>query len=167
MPASPALRRLLRIREIEEEQSRLALESALGELHRQERALAATSERERRGRRLIEASVSTGELPDRLAGLEEVRLAARRAGLLAPRIEEAAGGVAELQQEFLGKRVERRQAETLIREIEARDAVEAARHSQQSIDDWFRSRKYREAAEAGHGSTKTADGESAGTEGRT
>ncbi len=166
MPVSPALRRLLRIREIEEEQGRLAIESALGEFHRLERALAGTSEQERRGRRLIGASVTTGELSDRLAGLEEARLAARRAGLLTPRIEEAAGGVAELRQDFLGKRVERRQAETLIRETEARDAVDGDRRSQQTTDDWFRSRKYREAAEAGHDSTENAAGENVDTAGR-
>ena len=34
MAVSRALRRLLRVRELEEEQSRLALESALGELQR-------------------------------------------------------------------------------------------------------------------------------------
>ena len=56
MAASRALRRLLRIRELQEEQSRLALESALGELHRLEHALASTFVRERRGRSLVQAS---------------------------------------------------------------------------------------------------------------
>ncbi len=78
MAVSRALRRLLRIRELEEEQSRLALESALGELNRLEASLAAAVERERRGRRLVKASAQTGELPDRLAGLEETRAADRR-----------------------------------------------------------------------------------------
>jgi len=59
---SRALRRLLRIREIEEEQCKLALESALGELHRLEHALTATSALDRRGRRLVEASAHSGEL---------------------------------------------------------------------------------------------------------
>ena len=86
MAASRALRRLLRIRDIEEEQSRLALESALSQLNRLEHALAATAERDRRGRRLVDASARTGELPDRLAGLEETRAAGRHAAALAPRI---------------------------------------------------------------------------------
>jgi len=47
MAVSRALRRLLRIRELEEEQNRLALESALGELNRLEYALEATIERGR------------------------------------------------------------------------------------------------------------------------
>lgn len=140
MPVSRSLRRLLRIRDIEEEQCRLALESALGELNRLEHALAATTERERRGRRLVVAGVRGGELLDRLAGLEETHAADRLAGALTPKIAETAQDVVALRQEFLGKRIERRQAETLIGETEARDAVATGRREQQGIDDWYRSR---------------------------
>ena len=84
MAVSRGLRRLLGIRNIEEEQSRLALESALAELNRLERALAAAAERDLRGRRLVETSARTGELADRLAGLEEGRTASRHAAALAP-----------------------------------------------------------------------------------
>jgi len=52
------------------------------------------------------------------------------------------------REDFLGKRVERRQAETLIQETEAQDAVEADRRGQQTLDDWYSSRLYREAAES-------------------
>jgi hypothetical protein len=149
------LRRLLRIRDIEEEQCRLALESALGELNRLEHAMATTTERERRGRRLVEAGVRGGELLDRLAGLEETHAAGRLATALAPRIAETALDVVALRQEFLGKRVERRQAETLIGESEARDAIARGRREQQGIDDWYRSRMRMAEAEeesAAHGS---------------
>jgi len=148
MAVSRALRRLLRIRSLEEEQRRLALESAIGELNRLEHALAATAERDRRGRRLAAASAHTGELTDRLAGLEETRAATRHAAALAPRIAAVELGVAALRQEFLGKRVERRQAETLIRETEARDAIENGRHGQQALDDWYRFRLHRAESEA-------------------
>jgi hypothetical protein len=56
--------------------------------------------------------------------------------------------VATLREEFLAKRVERRQAETLIKETEARDAIEAGRRSQQNLDDWFGNRMHRKDAEA-------------------
>jgi flagellar export protein FliJ len=148
MAVSRALRRLLRIRELEEEQCRLALESATGTLHGLEHALEATVERNRRGRRLIESSVHSGELPDWLAGLEEMRAAGRHGVALAPRIADAQRDVAALREEFLTKRVERRQAETLIEETEARDAVEAGRRGQQSLDDWFGNRMHRREAEA-------------------
>jgi len=54
--------------------------------------------------------------------------------------------VARLRQEFLGKRVERRQAETLIEKTEAQDAIEAGRHAQQALDDWYRFGLHRESA---------------------
>ncbi|MGA9070286.1 MAG: hypothetical protein WB424_08540 [Terracidiphilus sp.] len=147
MAVSRALRRLLRIRELEEEQNQLALESASGELNRLERALTATYERERRGRRLVEASAQSNQLMDRLAGLEETRSASLHAIALGPRIDAKQEEVAVRRQEFLAKRVERRQAETLIEETEAREAVEEDRRGQQSLDDWFSSRLYRQGTQ--------------------
>jgi len=146
MAVSRALRRLLRIRSIEEEQSRLALDSALGELNRLERALAATSEQDRRGRRLVETSARTGELADRLAGLEETRAADRFAVALTAKIEDVRLEAATLRQKFFARRLERRQAETLIQEAEAQEAVEAGRRSQQGIDDWYGNRLHRDGA---------------------
>jgi hypothetical protein len=148
MAVSRAMRRLLRIRELEEEQSRLVLELALSEFNRLEHALRATIERERRGRSLIGASARTDQLLDRLAGLEETHSAVRHSAALGPRIEAMGDDVAALRREFLGKRVERRQAETLIQETEAEDAIAASRRGQQALDDWYGSRLYREASEA-------------------
>jgi len=141
---SRAMRRLLHIRNLEEEQSRLALESALGELNRFEGERMAAVARDRRGRRLVEASAQTGQLPDRLAGLEETRSATRYIDVLEPTIVDKKNEVAELRQKFLLKRVEHRQAETLIQETEARDAVEADRRMQQSLDGWYGSRMHRQ-----------------------
>ncbi len=130
----------MRIRDLEEEQRRIVLESAQGELNRLNHAQVATTGRERWGRRLVEESVRSGELPDRLSGLEEMRTAGRLAQALASRIETVQEDVDKLREEFLAKRVEVRQAETLIKETEARDAFEAARRSQQTLDDWYGSR---------------------------
>ena len=144
MAVSLALRRLLRIRELEEEQRRLALEPAAAKLNRMKSALAANVERERKGRALVAESAGSGELPDRLAGVEETRLAIRCEELLTPRIAAAEIEVAALRQEYLAKRVERRQAETLIRETEAQDEVESGRRAQQALDDWYGNRTHRE-----------------------
>jgi hypothetical protein len=141
MPVSHALRRLLRVRELEEEQIRLVLESAVSEQRRLEQALAATQERERQGRRLVGSSIRSGELEDRLAGIEETGAAMRRAGFLVLRIGAAAAEIGRLRDEFLMKRVERRQAETLIEETEARDAVDSSRGNQRALDEWYRSRQ--------------------------
>jgi hypothetical protein len=140
MAVSRTLRRLLRVLSLQEEQSKLALEAGLAGLHRLEQAVVATSDRARVGRRLVNASAQTGELPDRLAGLEETRAADRRALALASRIAVAQSEVESLRQEFLAKRIESRQAETLIHEAEARDAIESGRRAQQGLDSWYLNR---------------------------
>ncbi len=148
MAASRALRRLLRIREIEEEQCHLAVESAVGELKRLELAQDATVERDRQGRRLLTSSAHSGELADRLAAFAESRAAERQSANLAPRIESAKREVDNFRHQFLLKRVERRQAETLIREEEERVKIEEGRRSQQALDDWHRFRLHRSLAES-------------------
>src|SRR5271169_2947950 len=101
MAVSRAMRSLLHLRNLEEEQSRRALESALAELRWLKQAVAATSDWDRRGRQLIESSAHTGELPDRLAGLEDRRAAGRRAAALTPRVTAGELEVDALRQEFL------------------------------------------------------------------
>jgi aspartokinase len=131
---------------MEEEQCKAALESAMGELSRLERMMCGAQDRARGGRQLIAASARSGELTDRLAGVEELRAAGRHAQALTARIAPAKREAAELREIFLAKRVERRQAETLLREDEARQAVEADRRAQHSVDDWYLSRLHRSKA---------------------
>lgn len=142
MAVSKALRRLLRVQYLEEEQSKLELESALADLSRLETALEASARRESAGRRLVHSSAYTGEPEERLAGIEEGRTAARYAVALSPRITTKEIEVASLRQEYLGKRVERRQAETLIEAHEAEEASENGRRAQQMIDDWYGARQH-------------------------
>jgi flagellar biosynthesis chaperone FliJ len=130
----------MQVRVLEEELREAVLESAVGDLRRMELALVAAKERERSGRQQVTASAKTGELVDRIAGLEETRAALRHGAALKPRIAEAELEVARRRQEFLAKRIERRQVETLIQETEAEDAVDAGRRAQQELDDWFLSR---------------------------
>ena len=141
MAVSRAMRRLLQVLEIQESECRTALESARAELRQLEQALVRSAERARGGRQLVAASAATGEVADRIAGLEETRTARRIAAALEPRIAEAETAVAAAQHEFLGKRIERRQTETLIEEAETADKVEAGRRAQRDLDDWFLSRR--------------------------
>jgi hypothetical protein len=148
MAVSRALRRLLRIRDLEEEQQRLALESALGEMQALERALEATTDRDRWGRELSQGGVRSGEWIDRQAGIVETGAAHRSAAVLMPRLAASEEEAAHRRAEFVRKRIERRQAETLIEQTEASDALEAGRRSQQSLDEWYRSRLYRQNFDA-------------------
>jgi hypothetical protein len=167
MAVSRAMRRLLRVREIQEEQCRAALESAIGDLKRLEAALAAARERDGGGRRLVAVSAVTGELADRLAGLEETRAALRHAAALTPRIAEMQLEVTSRRGEFLGKRIERRQAETLIGKTEAGDAIEAGRRVQRGVDDWFLNQAHRtgDGARLVEGEAVRQDGDGAAADG--
>jgi hypothetical protein len=140
---APALRRLLRVLELEEEQRHRALETAAGELRRLQKALAGALERERNGRSMTAASARNGMLLDRLTGVEETRLARCAAVALREGIAEMEQAVASRRGEYLAKRVERRQAETLIREAEARDAAQSGRRGQQRLDEWYLDRRQR------------------------
>jgi flagellar biosynthesis chaperone FliJ len=148
MPVSRPLRRLLRVLHLEEEETRRTLESALGTLRQLENALAAAQTRDRSGRGLVLKSAVTGELADRLAGLEESLAAARRTVALEPRLRDAEQQVAARREVYLAQRVERRQAETLVEQAETRDALEAARRTQRSLDDWHLNRLRRAEAES-------------------
>jgi hypothetical protein len=79
--------------------------------------------------------VQTGELRDRISGLEETHAAHRHADALSARIESSEVEVEQLRQSFLLRRIERRQAETLIEVTRARDGAEAERRGQQGLDD--------------------------------
>ncbi|MGD0479719.1 MAG: hypothetical protein ABSA42_06080 [Terracidiphilus sp.] len=141
MTVSRAMRRLKQVLEIQEEECRAAMESARAELTRLEQALTRSVERERGGRRLVAASAASGEITDRIAGIEESRVAKRIAKALALRIAEWELVVNARQSEFLGKRIERRQTETLIEKAEALENIEAGRRGQRNLDDWFLSRR--------------------------
>ena len=147
MAVSRAMRRLLHVLEIQEEECRAAMESARVELKRLEQALTRSVERERGGRRLVAASAATGEITDRIAGIEETRVAKRIATALTPRIAESESAVNLRQREFLGKRIERRQTETLIEQTEKREAIEEGRRGQQRLDGWYSSRLYKKRGE--------------------
>lgn len=144
MPVSAALRRLLRVRDLEEEQHRLALESALSDLHTLENALDLARSAERRGRTRLASSAPASDPADRIAARVEFSSAARHAAALAPRIAAAEQEVSRIRQQFILKRTERRQAEALIHEREALDAIEADRRTQQGLDNWIASRAHRE-----------------------
>jgi hypothetical protein len=166
MSHSRSLHQLLRIRQIEEEQSRTSLEAALGELNRLARALVVAHERELRGRVLVHASLRWGSMVragdmatknildaanpvseegiDRLAGAADVHSARRLIESLTRRLRAQEGFVEQLRSAFLAHRVERRQAETLIAEERARHMSEVDRRAQQAIDDWFGGRLIRQ-----------------------
>jgi hypothetical protein len=147
MAVSNALRRLLQVRDLEEEQHKLALDSALAELHRLGSALHAARARERTGRALIAASAHSGDAAERVAGIVENEAGHHHAELLTLRRVAAEQRAASLRQEYLAKRVERRQVETVIQEAEAQETIEERRRDQQSADERFGMRHHAQGGE--------------------
>jgi len=135
------MERILAIRLMEEEQSRRLLELALAELLKLERGLSDAKLRERAGRGLVWASAASGEILDRIAGLEETRSAISRASALVIRIRKAEERVILLRQDYLGRRTARLQAETLADEENAQQARIGIRKNQQALDDWYLNRR--------------------------
>jgi len=143
MSRPKTIERLLHIREIEEEQKRLQLDAALANLESLERTRDAAAEMGRQGRTLVGESVISGVIADRQAGLMETEIARRCARLLALRIASAQKEVIERRRDFIDKRIERRQAETLMEQDETREKLESGRRSQRSVDDWYGARTHR------------------------
>jgi hypothetical protein len=140
MLISPTLRRLLSIRELEEEQSRIALEAAVGEMNRLKIALAGAAQSGQAGRRLVASGVESGNLTDRISGLQEMRAADNLAGALSRKLAIATPEVARQRERFLATRIQRRQAESLIKQSESLAEVEERRRNQRDLDDGHRAR---------------------------
>jgi hypothetical protein len=134
---SRGMRRLLGVLEAQEERYRAEMEMALAELQRLQRALELAAEREQAGRRLVWESAFSNQLTERLAGLEEARAGQRHAESLRPMIADAVAKARACRQEFLNKRIERRQAEIVVERAAAVEATEAGRRGQRGLDDWF------------------------------
>lgn len=143
MAVSRALKRLLRIRELEEEQSRITLESVLLELHQLEVALTHSGERERMGREMVRASAQSADLGARQAGLVETQAATQTSTWITARKAEVEEEVIEQREAFLMRQMRRRQAETMVDEAERRQSAESARKEQHALDDWHRMRQIR------------------------
>jgi flagellar export protein FliJ len=142
VPANNSLARLLHLRTLEEEQRRAALDAAAAALHRLRTALQSTHARERRGRESIALSSQSGSPADRIAGLVESGAARRAAAVLRQHIAAVEQQAADLRRAYLEKRTERRQVETLLREAEARQALDVSRREQQSLDNLFGAKRH-------------------------
>jgi len=92
----------------------------------------------------MRTSAASGQLADRVSALAETAAGRRQVEALAPLIAASEAEGLRLRQEFAEKRTERRQAETLVDETLELDLAESERRSQQALDDWYGSRRFRE-----------------------
>lgn len=141
MAVSKSVRRLLRVLNLEEELRRRELESAQAEHARLNVALTDAIRRERDGRLLFTDGVCREDLDVRWMGLKEEDVGRRKGAVLQRPIQQSEQAVETLRAALLEKRVERKQAETLVRAAEARELLEEDRRTQQGLDSWYLMRK--------------------------
>lgn len=140
MTNSRGMRRLLSVLEAQEDWYSAQMEAALADLKRLQLALETAAHRERQGRRLIGASALSGELAERLVGLEETRGGRSQAEVLKPQMVSAEAKARARRQEFLSKRSERRKVEEAMKRAEAIETRNADHASQRMVDDLYLNR---------------------------
>jgi len=137
MAEKRVLHRLLRLRELEEELSRVQLEAAVADRDRVAEELAAAAERQALGRKGFVASLGDVDTAERTGGILSMEQARLQRGRIEPRLQAADAGIVRQREEFLSRRIGRRQVETLVEREEAEARTENNRRAQQMLDDWF------------------------------
>jgi len=132
------LRHLIQLRQIEEERQASVLEASTAQLRQLNEALKQTRIREAAGRGLVEKSIQTGETQDRLAGLAEIASATRARNIVMRWKHQAEENLEGIRQHYIAKRIETRQAETLLRAASESEAQEQQRRGQSALDEWHR-----------------------------
>jgi len=141
MASERVLRRLLRLRELEEEQSRLTLEAAARKRDPVASEMDSAMARCAKGRGEMMRGVGTRDALVRFAGIEEMAIGEVRRERLRARAEDAERELARQREEFLERRTGRMQVETLAGEAALAAQAEADRRAQQMLDDWFGQRR--------------------------
>jgi hypothetical protein len=137
MAAKRLLTQLLRLREIEEEQSRRELEVAVGNQNQVEREMEVARRRQSQGRGRFVSGISDQDTAGRTGGAIEMELASAQRARIEPRLYAAEAEVSRQREEFLLRRMGRRQVETLIEDAQAERESEICRRAQQILDDWY------------------------------
>lgn len=139
------LSRLLRLRELEEEMSRMELESAVGDRNRVAGEFAAAVNRQALGRQGFLVSIGDPDTAGRTGAVISMEQARKLSARIAPMLEAADREVVRRREEFLSRRTGRQQVETLVEGEQQALKEEAGRRAQQMLDDWYGRRSPRQA----------------------
>jgi flagellar export protein FliJ len=131
------LERLLRLRELEEELSRVDLETAVGARNRLAGELAAAAGRQAQAHRGFAASLGDPDTADRTGAVIAMERACKQRLRIEPRLRSAEQEVMRQREEFLARRTGRQQVETLLEQEHRTQQEEVARRAQQMLDDWY------------------------------
>jgi hypothetical protein len=144
------LQRILRVRRLLEDLAHLELEKKTAEVRRLEQAaagqrslaLAVRAE----GLQILEEQKDSAT-PEWLMGIADAEILAWKGGRLAALARGRRPDIEAARAELLGRRLDRRQLETLAAEAAEAERQTEVRREQKQADDWFQSR----AAHAGRG----------------
>lgn len=143
MPTSPLLKRLLRVRELQQEQTEAALKRTSLHLQILKEALYTAHARQARGRDLFINSAGIEHPTDRLAGLFETQIARAHQQKLKTEIRQAELLVEERMKELEASHQELRKGELLRDAMEVKANAESRRRFQKEIDELHRNRSKR------------------------
>jgi flagellar export protein FliJ len=132
-----SLYRLLRVRSLLEDVSRLELEAKLQELAQIESALTHSRETTREMRQRHFAGIATAQNSDRLEAQVLSEWVARQQGAFERARHQKTADVNAAKEAYLERRKESRQVEGVIEAGEAAAAIELNRREQRELDDWF------------------------------
>ena len=159
MAEKRVLARLLKLRELEEELSRVELEAAIAARSRIEGEMSAAEDRRVQGRRSFADALGDVDTAGRTGGVMEMEQAKLQRLRIQPRLEAADSAAAWQREEFLARRTSRRQVETLLDNHRQQAEIEAGRRAQQMLDDWYGRRVKPETSPFG---SREEDGDSSG-----
>lgn len=140
---SKSLKRILKIRQLVEDQSRLRLESAARTLSEVELSIESWHKRGFVSREFAHEAVIKQDNETRIAAEFEGELAKWRAEKLLPVREQCQQRVMECRAEFLEHRKLTMQTSSLLDKMKAEADAERLKKEQQSLDEWFQTERLR------------------------
>jgi len=151
MSGKKAFLRLMRLRELEEEQSRQVLELSVGRHREIQGELAQATSRQAESRAQFVASAGEADTSGRCGAMLEMSFAAQQQHQAQLALQAADLAVATQRAEFLVRRTERRQVETLLRQQRSLLEIETRRRAQQILDDWYGRKQLQDSGAAASG----------------
>lgn len=139
MSRASQLSRIRELRRLEEQQQAALLASGKKKLEQVDEALHSLKVGRLEGRTLFGEGSRKGDLASRIAGAEQIAYSTRKTGDLMRLKAYFQNSVEKLHEQFLSKRAERCQAESLLDAVLEEEATEADRKGQSALDEWYRS----------------------------
>jgi hypothetical protein len=144
---SRSLKRILKVRKLVEDQSRVQLEAAVRSLAEVEQGIDSWQRRGTASRELARAAMINQDLEGRLASEVEEGLTKLRVERLKPIRETRLEQVIECREVFFEHRKLTMQASSLLVKIEAEAEAERLKKAQKALDEWYQSERRRSIAE--------------------